>query len=74
MWIFKDIHSRDCFLLTILIDKQKIVTCFRYSPIENDAENEELANINDLEDYIELLYEEIPAKVRGSSLILQLSR
>ncbi len=47
---------------------------FRYSPIENDAENEELANINDLEDYIELLYEEIPAKVRGSSLILQLSR
>lgn len=27
-----------------------------------------------MEDYIELLYEEVPAKVRGSNLILQLAR
>lgn len=36
---------------------------------ENDSG--ELANINYLDDYIELLYEEIGSKIRGSSLILQ---
>uniref|UniRef100_A0A2K5YH27 Kinesin associated protein 3 n=1 Tax=Mandrillus leucophaeus TaxID=9568 RepID=A0A2K5YH27_MANLE len=32
------------------------------------------ANINDMDEYIELLYEDIPDKVRGSALILQLAR
>ena len=35
---------------------------------------DEVANINDMEEYIELLYEDIPDKVRGSALILQLAR
>ena len=34
----------------------------------------EIANINNLDDYIELLYEDVRAKVRGSALILQLAR
>uniref|UniRef100_A0A8D0HGN9 Kinesin associated protein 3 n=1 Tax=Sphenodon punctatus TaxID=8508 RepID=A0A8D0HGN9_SPHPU len=37
-------------------------------------EIDELANINDMDEYIELLYEDIPDKVRGSALILQLAR
>jgi hypothetical protein len=49
----------------------------RYSPVDDPSKisgPEEIANINNLDDYIELLYEEVSAKVRGSSLILQLAR
>ncbi|XP_046844229.1 kinesin-associated protein 3-like isoform X2 [Xenia sp. Carnegie-2017] len=35
---------------------------------------DEVANINDLDEYMELLYEDIPEKVRGTAFILQLSR
>ena len=38
------------------------------------TEIDEVANINDIEDYLELLYDDIPEKVRGTALILQLSR
>jgi hypothetical protein len=34
----------------------------------------EKASINDIEGYLELLYEDIPEKVAGSALILQLAR
>lgn len=55
--------------------RPKSASIHRYSPIEtNTSAEEEVANINDLEDYIELLYEDVTSKVRGSSLILQLSR
>ena len=55
--------------------RPKSASIHRYSPIEtNDASEEETANINDMEDYIELLYEDVSSKVRGSGLILQLSR
>ncbi|XP_063796365.1 kinesin-associated protein 3 isoform X3 [Pseudophryne corroboree] len=37
-------------------------------------EIDEIANINDMDEYIELLYEDIADKVRGSALILQLAR
>ncbi|OXB84249.1 UNVERIFIED_CONTAM: hypothetical protein H355_007132 [Colinus virginianus] len=37
-------------------------------------EIDEVASINDMDEYIELLYEDIPDKVRGSALILQLAR
>ena len=45
----------------------------RFSPVEPLREDDpgELANINYLDDYIELLYEEVASKIRGSSLILQ---
>ena len=52
----------------------------RYSPVEGggeaggDTDPKEVANINNLDQYIELLYEEGAAKVRGSQLILQLAR
>lgn len=36
--------------------------------------NAEPANINNLEEYIELLYEDVASKVKGSSMILQLAR
>lgn len=35
---------------------------------------EEEANINKIDEYIELLYESIPEKIRGSTLILHLAR
>ncbi|XP_049812415.1 kinesin-associated protein 3 isoform X1 [Schistocerca nitens] len=43
------------------------------APSSNDA-NAEKANINNIEQYVELLYEDIPEKVNGSALILQLAR
>uniref|UniRef100_A0A8V5HID8 Uncharacterized protein n=1 Tax=Melopsittacus undulatus TaxID=13146 RepID=A0A8V5HID8_MELUD len=43
------------------------------SPFEG-MEIDEVANINDMDEYIELLYEDIPDKVRGSALVLQLAR
>lgn len=39
-----------------------------------DSETDEVANINDLDEYLELLYEDVPEKIRGSAMILQLSR
>lgn len=33
-----------------------------------------MANINEVDDYMELLYEDVPEKIRGSALLLQLSR
>merc|ERR1711962_604756 len=55
--------------------RPKSASMHRYSPIEaTDGGLEETANINDLEDYIELLYEEVAGKIRGSGLILQLAR
>uniref|UniRef100_A0A8C2QQ75 Kinesin-associated protein 3 n=1 Tax=Cricetulus griseus TaxID=10029 RepID=A0A8C2QQ75_CRIGR len=37
-------------------------------------EIDEVANFNDMDEYIELLYEDIPDKVQGSALILQLAQ
>lgn len=34
----------------------------------------EPANIRNIDEYIELLYEDLPEKIRGSALILQLAR
>lgn len=34
----------------------------------------EKASIRNIEEYIELLYEELPERIRGSALILQLAR
>lgn len=45
----------------------------RYSPVSSQFENE-IANINNLDEYIELLYEEGLAKIKGSHMILQLAR
>ncbi|XP_055896459.1 kinesin-associated protein 3-like isoform X2 [Biomphalaria glabrata] len=38
------------------------------------SEINEVANINDVDDYLEMLYEELPEKVKGCALILQLAR
>ncbi|XP_050693389.1 kinesin-associated protein 3-like isoform X2 [Eriocheir sinensis] len=38
------------------------------------GEAQEQANLNELDSYMEMLYEEMPDKVRGASLILQLAR
>lgn len=35
---------------------------------------DEEANINSIDDYVELLYEDVPEKIRGATLILQLAR
>ena len=43
-------------------------------PSFESTELSEQANINDIDEYLELLYEDIPEKVRGSAFILQLSR
>ncbi|CAL1547744.1 unnamed protein product [Lymnaea stagnalis] len=38
------------------------------------TEVDEVANINDVDEYLEMLYEELPEKVKGCALILQLAR
>lgn len=43
-------------------------------PTYDATEIDEVANINDVDDYMELLYEDVPEKIRGSALILQLAR
>ncbi|XP_052790502.1 kinesin-associated protein 3-like [Mya arenaria] len=43
-------------------------------PTYDATEIDEVANINDLDEYLELLYEDVAEKIRGSALLLQLSR
>lgn len=38
------------------------------------TEVKEVANINDVDEYLELLYEDLPEKIKGCALILQLAR
>ncbi|XP_041133575.1 kinesin-associated protein 3-like isoform X1 [Polyodon spathula] len=54
--------------------KEKKLSKPKDPPPFEGMEIDEVASINDMDDYIELLYEEIPDKVRGSALILQLAR
>ena len=42
--------------------------------LNTDSGDTERAVISNIDSYIELLYEEIPDKIKGSSLILQLAR
>ena len=39
-----------------------------------DRNDTDKASIRNIDDYIELLYEELPERIRGSALILQLAR
>jgi len=34
----------------------------------------ELASVNNIDEYVELLYEEVPSKIKASALLLQLTR
>ena len=43
-------------------------------PAVEVTEIDEVANVTDIDNYIELLYEEMPEKVRASALLLQLAR
>ncbi|KPP67790.1 hypothetical protein Z043_113580 [Scleropages formosus] len=54
-------------------EQNKPVKPRELTPFEG-MEIDEEASINNIEDYVELLYEDIPEKVRGSALILQLAR
>jgi len=38
------------------------------------TEIDEVANINEMDEYLELMYEDVPEKLRGTALVLQLSR
>jgi hypothetical protein len=51
--------------------KQKVIM----QPMTQDVEElEEKANLAELDNYMELLYEDIPSRVKGTGLILQLAR
>jgi hypothetical protein len=39
-----------------------------------DTQTNEIASLNDIDDYAEMLYENVPDKIKGSALILQLAR
>ncbi|XP_018112210.1 kinesin-associated protein 3 L homeolog isoform X1 [Xenopus laevis] len=54
--------------------KEKKMNKPKDPPPFEGMEIDEIANINDMDEYIELLYENIADKVRGSALILQLAR
>ncbi len=40
----------------------------------DSSEIDEIANVNDVDDYLEMLYEDLPEKQRGTALLLQLAR
>lgn len=40
----------------------------------DSTEIDEVANINNIDEYLELLYEDVPEKQRGTALLLQLAR
>ena len=61
-------------LIYIPDDKKGGAVCGLREPGYEGTEIDEVANINDIEEYLELLYDDIPEKVRGTALILQLSR
>ncbi|MCI4386165.1 hypothetical protein PGIGA_G00059200 [Pangasianodon gigas] len=54
-------------------EEKKLVKPRELTPFEG-MELDEEANINKIENYVELLYEGIPEKIRGSTLILHLAR
>ncbi|XP_077076787.1 kinesin-associated protein 3a isoform X6 [Siphateles boraxobius] len=53
--------------------KEKQIKPRDLTPFEG-MELDEEANINSIDDYVELLYEDIPEKIRGATLILHLAR
>lgn len=63
--------SQTIIPLTTLLSAAVLLEYFLPLPL---FQIDEVANINDMDEYIELLYEDIPDKVRGSALILQLAR
>ncbi|XP_072547506.1 kinesin-associated protein 3b isoform X3 [Salminus brasiliensis] len=54
-------------------EEKKLVKPRELTPFEG-MEIDEEANINKIDEYVELLYENIPEKIRGSTLILHLAR
>ena len=68
--------SRHHWSIIFLLDTKKGVKSGNNlsEPGFDGTEIDEVANINDLDDYLELLYEDIPEKLRSTALILQLSR
>ena len=58
----------------MFIEPKKELSDRLKEPTFDGTEIDEVANINDLDEYLELLYEDVPEKVRGSALILQLAR
>lgn len=45
----------------------------KLSPNNNEKQKEK-ASIRNLEEYVELLYEDLPERIRGSAILLGLSR
>ena len=59
----------------LILDGKKALSNRLDEPTPFDStEIDETANVNDIDDYLELLYEDIPEKQRGTALILQLAR
>lgn len=56
------------------VKKGELTGKLKEPPPYEGMELDEVANINDIDEYVELLYEDIPEKVRGTALILQLAR
>nr|XP_032814441.1 kinesin-associated protein 3 isoform X1 [Petromyzon marinus] len=55
-------------------EKEKVSSKPKDPPPFEGSETDEVANLNEVDQYVELLYEDIPEKVRSSALILQLAR
>ena len=61
-------------LASISHSEKGVLTGKLNEPVFDGTEIDEVANINDIDDYLELLYEDVPEKVRGTALVLQLAR
>ena len=64
----------ECFLISAASGKTKLSDKPEEPSMSDAGEIDEIANINEIDEYLELLYEDIPEKIRGTALILQLAR
>lgn len=70
--LFVDLTLALC--LNLFAESQETENELKDSRSNSSTTDEETASLANVDNYIELLYEEIPEKVRASGLVLQLAR
>ncbi len=63
-----------CQIIYMIVFQPKCIKTFLTLLMSCVLQLDEEANIYSIDDYVELLYEDIPEKIRGATLILHLAR
>lgn len=67
-------NRKDDSNMTTSLKSASVRSHSQHPPDKHSSSETEKASIRNIEEYIELLYEELPERIRGSALILQLAR